>query len=234
MMKLVHRSHIQNIFAEIICEATRGKYEEFDERKVSEFVTLTLFAIDDAPSGRVPQTLTVDFSSDVRNQTICLEFIYSHWSIEKLRPNALETIHAVAYGSTINSSQLRRTNFVEDFSGELKVSPTDIPSQLIGLNKFLAISDQLRFKDLNEKCLFLAELNGRLIGIHPFQDGNGRVARFATLLVLSRWNLPWFSTPKVRNDLDWKQALDKAVKGDYGALAQQYEMRITKQLESPL
>jgi Fic/DOC family len=222
------------MYSAVIFDAVKEKYGATGLSDVVAVVTQCLQKLESSGATKSSLNPTTDFPSDVANQTRCLWKIAHVWSTDNFPEDILEQIHAVAYGVELNSANLRTTSQVADFTGELMVSPTDIPHQLAILNRFICASVGTVDKTLKQKCEFLAELNGRTIGLHPFQDGNGRVARFTTLLCLSRWSLPWFPTPKVRNDPDWKQALDKAVKGDYGALAQQYEMRITKQLESPL
>lgn len=62
-----------------------------------------------------------------------------------------------------------------------------------------------------------AWLHHRFISIHPFQDGNGRVARALVLLVLLRRRYAPLVVDRTRRE-DYLQSLDKANAGDLWAL----------------
>ncbi|MCC5961139.1 MAG: Fic family protein [Rhodobacteraceae bacterium] len=72
----------------------------------------------------------------------------------------------------------------------------------------------------------LAHVFAATIRIHPFEDGNGRVARFTVQFLLTRWGMDLLPLPKVRNDPEWKRALRSAVRGELGELIDQIRNRL--------
>ncbi len=82
-----------------------------------------------------------------------------------------------------------------------------------------------------------AWLHHRFVQIHPFQDGNGRVARALTLLSLGRRHYPPLVVDRENRD-SYLNALDKANDGDLtplGRLFTTLAMRsIRRELEEPI
>jgi len=54
----------------------------------------------------------------------------------------------------------------------------------------------------------------RIVRIHPFVDGNGRVARIFFNLIMRRYGLPYVIIPKTLNDKSMLQTLQAANQGD--------------------
>lgn len=73
---------------------------------------------------------------------------------------------------------------------------------------------------------FLAELHARFERIHPFRDGNGRVGRLATNLLLVRHGYPPAVIYK-RDRARYLRALRRADRGDSGPLAEMLARAVT-------
>lgn len=66
--------------------------------------------------------------------------------------------------------------------------------------------------------------------IHPFDDGNGRVARLLTNYMLLKKGLPPLVVPSVRKK-DYLKALERADAGDPGLLADFFAEQLIASLE---
>ena len=65
---------------------------------------------------------------------------------------------------------------------------------------------------------FATQAHYRLVSIHPFLDGNGRVARVVYNLIFRRYGYPYVLLPKTENDKEMWQGLQLANKGDLSKL----------------
>ena len=74
--------------------------------------------------------------------------------------------------------------------------------------------------------LFVADLHARFERIHPFRDGNGRVGRLATNLLLVRHGYPPAVIYK-RDRTRYLDALRHADRGDPGPLAEMFARAVT-------
>jgi len=74
--------------------------------------------------------------------------------------------------------------------------------------------------------LFVADLHARFERIHPFRDGNGRVGRLATNLLLVRHGYPPVVIYK-RDRTRYLDALRRADRGDPGPLAEMFARAVT-------
>jgi hypothetical protein len=74
--------------------------------------------------------------------------------------------------------------------------------------------------------LFVADLHARFERIHPFRDGNGRVGRLATNLLLVRHGFPPAVIYK-RDRTRYLNALRRADRGDAGPLAELFARAVT-------
>jgi hypothetical protein len=74
--------------------------------------------------------------------------------------------------------------------------------------------------------LFVAEIHARFEQIHPFRDGNGRVGRLATNLLLVRHGFPPAIVYK-RDRTRYLSALKRADRGDAGPLAEIFARAVT-------
>jgi hypothetical protein len=74
--------------------------------------------------------------------------------------------------------------------------------------------------------LFVADIHARFERIHPFRDGNGRVGRLATNLLLVRHGYPPVVIYK-RDRTRYLNALRRADRGDPGPLAEIFARAVT-------
>jgi len=80
--------------------------------------------------------------------------------------------------------------------------------------------------DGRHPMLFVADLHARFERIHPFRDGNGRVGRLATNLLLVRHGFPPAVIYK-RDRTRYLNALRRADRGDAGPLAELFARSVT-------
>jgi fido (protein-threonine AMPylation protein) len=147
-----------------------------------------------------------------------LTMIEKVW-VKNLPQAPIATIHRFVFGKTVADGALRKSEFVLDFGGVPPTSPQQIAAALFELElQTERLLPALVGSATREKAVFLAHLFSSIIRVHPFEDGNGRVARFTVLLALRYWNLPYVMVPKVRNDKSWKEALELAIHGNIGNL----------------
>ncbi len=104
---------------------------------------------------------------------------------------------------------------------EIKKSATQlphysqIPTEMYFLNQYLLETQvKLTPKDTLGVVEFLTNVRYKLAWIHPFRDGNGRIARFALNLIVRRYGLPYILTPSTKMSDQMWQAIQKADKGD--------------------
>lgn len=88
-----------------------------------------------------------------------------------------------------------------------------IPEEMYFLDKFIEemLTKKLTIEEIIE---FSSTVHHRITSIHPFRDGNGRVARIAANLVLRYYNFPYILIPKVRTKENMRKALRTADAGD--------------------
>lgn len=131
--------------------------------------------------------------------------------------------------------------------GEYKVLPNNVqrsdgsvlefapPEQVVGeIERFVEMYNAMYGA---HPVVSAAWLHHRFVQIHPFQDGNGRVARALTLLSLEREKYPPMVVDR-RNRNRYLEALDQANDGDLiplGRLFSKLVMRsIRRELEEPI
>jgi Fic family protein len=116
-----------------------------------------------------------------------------------------------------------RQHDIRPFSGGMTPPPfPDVPA---------LVSDWLRDAnrgpaDTQHAMLFVAGLHARFETIHPFRDGNGRVGRLATNLLLVRHGYPPAVIYK-RDRARYLNALRRADSGDIGPLAEMFARAVT-------
>ena len=96
----------------------------------------------------------------------------------------------------INPGEFKKiVNFVETITGERVVftHPSDVPEEIHRLTDWVNAQFAERKKSYKKSLhplLIAAQFHHRFINIHPFGDGNGRLARLFTNLILMRSGYP--------------------------------------------
>ncbi|MGO9862578.1 MAG: Fic family protein [Terriglobales bacterium] len=98
-----------------------------------------------------------------------------------------------------------------EFSAEM-VKMTDETDDYVAATKSLADHAKAAVQ-LSAFC------EGRILQIHPFINGNGRMSRITADYFLYRYGLPWaYYPPIVRPGLPYERASDQCMLGDYTLL----------------
>ena len=117
------------------------------------------------------------------------------------------------------AGQYRQENMELKKSSALLPHHSRVPEEMYFLNQYLIETQKnLEVDDTLGICEFFSTIRYKLAWIHPFRDGNGRVARFVLNLIARRYKLPYILTPATKlNDRMW-QAIQKADQGDLNSL----------------
>lgn len=87
-----------------------------------------------------------------------------------------------------------------------------------------------RFDDLDDVVRALAEVHVELVLIHPFRDGNGRIARVLAILMALQAGLPVLEFSQmtgVRRE-DYFAAVQSGIGGDYQPMEQAFARVISE------
>lgn len=113
---------------------------------------------------------------------------------------------------------------------------TSIPITIAG--EMATLSDDLvrtlsriEFMSIRETVELAARAHHEITRIHPFTDGNGRVARLYLNFVVRRRGLPYVSLPKVGNDQPMNDVLKAADAGDLDPAVRLYGSLIEDSLD---
>lgn len=211
-----------------VSQATERKYQDSEAGTVCSAVEDALAAT----KGLDEQALLAvlgkvgSLRDDVRNQTIVLVLIDRYW--RSSRPsNIISRLHAAACGHPFEVVLYRKSAVVADFGGSPPIAAADVPGAFGELELVVErLAPTLMGSAREVRAMFLAHLFSSIIRIHPFEDGNGRAARFTVQYCLRVWNLPWMPLPKFRNDRTWADAMVASVNGDIEPLVEQFRQRL--------
>jgi Fic family protein len=111
-------------------------------------------------------------------------------------------------------------------SGSTKVLPKaeDVP---VRMKEYMAWINEER--DKHHPVLFAAEAHRKLVNIHPFTDGNGRISRLVMNTFLYQDALFPVSIPVIRR-VDYYNALEKNKTEDFGNFIAELELQTIKDL----
>lgn len=154
--------------------------------------------------------------SDVWNQVMALYLIRAVGEFYWFNEAPLEKLYALIF--RVAKPEWRNSVNVPDFGGEPPTALNELHVELIRFNDaWIELLNDSQSKQ--DRAVVLAKCYANVIHMHPFEDGNGRVARTMAQLLLTHWGYDMLVIPKVRNDKQWKHALSKSLEGSYFELA---------------
>jgi len=201
-----------------IFSALENKYVDCNHETVRSLIISTVAGLNKTMSADeivAAGRPTSDFKSDVINQTKCFYLIENYLRHDSPKDKLIEIIYATVLGIQQMDIMLRQTQYVEDYSGSVIESTENITPNLSLLNQQLKNVHSIINATIEEKTAFLSKIFSGIIRTHPFQDGNGRVARMVIQFCLRYWGYLYIVIPKVRNNDVWKRALTKSIDQDY-------------------
>lgn len=159
---------------------------------------------------------------EAKNLEAAMEWL-SGRSVDVLELSALQELHRRMFGQTWDwAGTFRRS--------EKNISPYSWPEVPRLVADLLAnTATQYDAITNNDEALdqLAARLHHELVRIHPWPNGNGRLGRLATELLLERWGRPRFTWGAVRGGEDPRENrgryLDALRRADSGEFSQLYE-----------
>ena len=92
-----------------------------------------------------------------------------------------------------------------------------IPGALLRLEREYLNKTPIISNDVNEIFSFIASVIGELLFIHPFREGNGRIAKLVGAILFFQKDFPLLDFTKI-NKQDWINASLDAYAGNYDLL----------------
>ena len=166
------------------------------------------------------------FYTDVRNQAFVLCIFIISLAKCTVSNNFLEFIFRLLFFQ--KHIEWRNSHFVSDFGGLVPTTTIEMEQELPSLRKLLIQTAKLADNSKDSQSQALANCYAKIIRLHPFKDGNGRIARIIIEFFLIRWSYEMVIIPKVRNDVTWKKSLISALNGDYHLLSAWFYDRMKK------
>ncbi|WP_395143179.1 Fic family protein [Armatimonas sp.] len=161
-----------------------------------EGVTLTNAQIELLLSGLETRSFTSRDEEEVAGYAALMETIFSSWQYLPLTENQIKQLHGILLKYSSKDERHRGyyktlSNNVEAFGPEGEslgivfetASPFDTPFQMAAL---VSETRESLEAGLVHPLLLIAAFVVRFLAIHPFQDGNGRLSRALTTLLLLR------------------------------------------------
>lgn len=143
---------------------------------------------------------TVSFRSrdeeEVAGYAQAMNTVFDSWKHIPIDENHVKQLHGILLGRSVRDEPHRgqykkHPNHLEAFDGEGKslgilfetASPYDTPGMMARLIE--TVGDDLERNEIHP-LLVIGDFVIRFLAIHPFQDGNGRLSRILTTLMLLR------------------------------------------------
>lgn len=136
----------------------------------------------------------------------------------------IEEVYSILFAE--ETLQWRTTEYIKDFGGEVSTHTALLHEKFNEFNQYFIEVSNKQINRSNTQARILSKVYASIIRIHPFADGNGRLARFICLFFTIRWRNNIVIIPKVRNDEEWRVALEGGVKGDESLLVQWFTDRL--------
>jgi len=152
-----------------------------------------------------------------RGQKIALDFAEEY--AKKDQPidiYLIKDIHRIILGESWEDIAGKYRKEAVEFKKTRYLPPhhSKVAEEMYLFDKWLASEqEQIRKDDFLSVLKFAAETFHQLTKIHPFRDGNGRVARIVFNLICRKYNLPYVLIPKSGKEEKFLKALEKA---DFG------------------
>ncbi len=123
-------------------------------------------------------------------------------------PDGMETTKTIRIGE-----YKQQPNHVKTLTGEIHyyATPEDVP---IKMHELMQWYNEVRHNKKIHPSVLAAFVHHRFVAIHPFDDGNGRLARILMNLILMKQNYPP-AIIKLKERTDYYAALNQADKNEY-------------------
>jgi len=216
-----------------VTRAIEGKYHAVDAEIISREVEAAWVRLSNATKledllGARRQILKAE--DDINNQVAALLAISNFSNARQFRQGVLTLLHRIVFAAE-QAETGRQGARVADFPGDLPIDVSEANARFDELQAAVSAMAQARVHATDIAAPLLAYVFSSVVRIHRYEDGNGRVARFAVQFLLVQWGMDLLPLPKVRNDPDWKVALEGAVHGDLTALTSEFYMRLNQNAE---
>ena len=210
--------------AHIIASAVLNKFNDWSMDTLYSYVT-SVSQGDTASPEKGDEVLF----ADIQRQLACFAKIEGAWLEIPLNFDLLTNINGLARGAPPDEKLIRSENYVEDFGGEALTDVNELPAGIRKVETELdGLEQAIGTADPNALSASMAGIFCSIITVHPFEDGNGRTARFLVQLALRRSGFHYIELPKYRNDASWRQALDEGTKGDLTKATAYFAERLRK------
>ena len=134
------------------------------------------------------------------------EYIYSLVKNKTIKESDIKKIHYLFYRhiDENNAGKYRKVKVYITGSEYMPPAPDNVPPRMTEL-----VENFKKLKKENHPVVFAALAHKELVAVHPFTDGNGRVARLLMNLILMQAGFPIAIIPPVLRR-NYIQALEKA------------------------
>jgi len=212
--------------AKVISFALVGKYNDLSEPEIYDIIKRVKMG-DDLDKQRSEDSFE-EFYQDIVNQIRCMEMIDTQWYKQDIDISMIWRLNAYSRGLHLHDVESRTHDDIPDYEGRIPTKSEDIKSSITLLENSLEELQRAVLENNTNAYIarHMAKIFALIIRIHPFEDGNGRTARFMIQLVNRKLNKNYMVIPKYRNDKVWAETLNSAVKGDLSLLTEYFLVKL--------